>query len=860
MSLKFSANKYTRNRKNSIRAFDNNDFDKFILNGRRSLESFLSFFVYNSFRNDRKKANDILNGKYNFQREKLNNQGKLSRPKGRKLIGLIYDNLYVEQLKTNISKDRFIRLYNELSKIIHDNVFSREHDVFEIKKELDIIDKVFNLLYLNEDNEKLLNKSLKLCNVAAKEGYKSAMKYLDVIEDSIGEANRILSISIKDLSKQKIKDISTLRLLMDQLEAVQKGFKDELDKTIEMIRVKQTQTAKFNITLFGRTKSGKSTLMEILIKGDGKSIGKGGQRTTKDIRQYDWKGMTVTDIPGIEAFEGKNDDYIASYSANFADLILFLITSGQPEKEEANWLVALKKKDKPLLCICNIKRTLDGFWLEQFIENYKDIFADEDLYDTIDQFKEFIKESLPNENVDFKVTHLLARYYAGLPEYASKKKELIQASKFEDIESYIINQIIENGIFYRQKCFLAIVDNPLFNQFTELFKFSKNSYNEYLTVYEKFTSFKNWQKIFNKNEPIKMEAEIENLFIGIKRKIPAFVDDNLENIDFNNHFKEFIKQQNIEKKIDSIIKKRYNECSEKIKTFFNDLDQEINFVRKFDFENQYGASIIDWKKTFGWWGALAGVGSVIGFLLLQSNPVGWALTATGLLFGLFKSFSKSKDEKKTKEKVKKEKEIIDSLEKLQKTAIKQSRDDFVKIIINQIQTDAYKRFKIVQNSLLALANSQRTLALKYSQNHIEVSKQMIYFILKGMNISTSKISLVARVPGKKTVIISDDPKLNNSNLRTEIGYKIGNGECVQVFPLNTDKPLLVQLNYLLKNFKIETSRPYLKEVNNNGVIQNVIYIKPIQLTDEIKDGISLIQQILQVHIIFKNYQNEDVHN
>ena len=40
----------------------------------------------------------------------------------------------------------------------------------------------------------------------------------------------------------------------------------------------------FNITLFDRTMSGKSTLMEILTNGEGKSIGKGAQRTTQDGR------------------------------------------------------------------------------------------------------------------------------------------------------------------------------------------------------------------------------------------------------------------------------------------------------------------------------------------------------------------------------------------------------------------------------------------------------------------------------------------------------------------------------------------------------------------------------------------------
>ena len=54
---------------------------------------------------------------------------------------------------------------------------------------------------------------------------------------------------------------------------------------------------KFSITLFGRTMAGKSTLMEVLTEGDGSAIGMGAQRTTRDIRSYEWNGLAVTDVP-----------------------------------------------------------------------------------------------------------------------------------------------------------------------------------------------------------------------------------------------------------------------------------------------------------------------------------------------------------------------------------------------------------------------------------------------------------------------------------------------------------------------------------------------------------------------------------
>lgn len=102
--------------------------------------------------------------------------------------------------------------------------------------------------------------------------------------------------------------------------------------------VKALSKSSFSITLFGRTMAGKSTLMEILTHGNGMSIGKGAQRTTRDVRTYSYNGMTITDVPGIAAFEGEEDEVVAFEAAKKSDLILFLITDDAPQASEAECL------------------------------------------------------------------------------------------------------------------------------------------------------------------------------------------------------------------------------------------------------------------------------------------------------------------------------------------------------------------------------------------------------------------------------------------------------------------------------------------------------------------------------------------
>ena len=119
------------------------------------------------------------------------------------------------------------------------------------------------------------------------------------------------------------------------------------------------QQKEFSVVVFGRTMAGKSTLMEILTHGNGESIGKGAQRTTRDVRDYRWKGMKVTDVPGICSFDGREDDELAMRAAKSADLILFLITDDAPQDSEAEKLAELKRLGKNVLGVINVKLGLN---------------------------------------------------------------------------------------------------------------------------------------------------------------------------------------------------------------------------------------------------------------------------------------------------------------------------------------------------------------------------------------------------------------------------------------------------------------------------------------------------------------------
>ncbi|WP_201764279.1 GTPase [Halalkalibacterium ligniniphilum] len=71
--------------------------------------------------------------------------------------------------------------------------------------------------------------------------------------------------------------------------------------------IEKENLSTLTVTLFGRTKAGKSTIRETLTNGDSESIGRGAQRTTRNIKEYYLKNLIIIDTLGISAYEGEED-------------------------------------------------------------------------------------------------------------------------------------------------------------------------------------------------------------------------------------------------------------------------------------------------------------------------------------------------------------------------------------------------------------------------------------------------------------------------------------------------------------------------------------------------------------------------
>ena len=711
---------------------------------------------------------------------------------------------------------------------------------------------IFNNLFHKKND---LEKALYACKQANEQGYKEAKTHLKELEKSIDKASFIISECIDGMKKHRINDEDLILKIKSQLQIVQTEFKQSYFETENNLSNKRKMSSKFNITLFGRTKAGKSTLMEILTHGDGSRMGKGGQRTTRDVRSYDWKGMSITDVPGIESYGGMEDDKKAEESAIYADLILFMITAGQPESAEADWLVKLKKMDKPILCICNYKQSLgesiDDYRFKRFLNNPKILEERMNVGELINQFNIFLREQLPNEHVDFLVSHLLSKFYSQQPEYESKKEELEKISRFSKIENAIINEVNTNGVLHRKKCYLSIIDAPLYRQMNQLYTFSSNAYSQYRIIQDKINDFEEWCKVFNTRQKKYLEDSIKKEFNQLRNSVPGFVETHLKDGDLNASWEEHQQKFNIPGNIKKAISIVKNKLQHKISDLFREIDNEMKFSFKLKMNNDLGNyKFTNWKRAMQWAGTIGSAGSVIALAILgASNPIGWAVGAVGVLFSVFSIFFDSREHKLRERRVKLTNKLNEEISKAESESINKILSWFDKEFIKK-ENEVTKRIKILGKSLLSLSCGERQLALGNSKIHKDITKMILANIFYSLGIPMNELDrviCVARVPGKRIAIVINGT--DNLPLRiSDIESKLGNKERIKIIKLNTSKSIGAQIFYLLQSFKIEV-QPKIIDVYDGK--QTIVYLPNENYSQNQMDSIDLIQQIMNVHIIIR---------
>lgn len=554
---------------------------------------------------------------------------------------------------------------------------------------------------------------------------------------------------------------------------------------IESFNKKRENLSHFTITLFGRTKAGKSTIREALTHGDGSSIGKGDQRTTRDIHEYMWNNLRIIDTPGISAYQGEEDVKIAESVIDESDLILFLVTSDSIQESEFNKLVELKTQNKPIIVILNVKMDIEQrIRLKKFISTYHEIISLEGQKGHIERIRDLAQQYLGYDDIEIFPIHALSAFKSTQESDEELKRMLYNASRINTIKIMLRQLIINQGI---QKRTLTFRDDYIFyiasleNVFWEFYKRIKPRIR-YLK--SKQVQINNWFQDYKDRGNNYIGSKVEEIFAPLYSEIPVFVDKYAGKASAENEWNTIISRMAIEAKCQEIS----NDLVDEVKRYLEEFSRQLKFeIHNINFDNEM-ADLGNLKKgvigkVARWGGATLGGlegALLIGIGLNWWNPAGWVMgviAAGGLLAGLFSLFYGDDSKRYEKEKAKMKKSIHSTIKLKEEQIIKQLTRWFNKNVLHEM------RFKIqieLRNSLnqmekyTDIIQESATLLENISREENKDLFTEIFFQTFGLDISGQVIG-VAREQGKllKVLINGHNPILASIKERKRLEKIIG---------------------------------------------------------------------------------------
>jgi len=395
--------------------------------------------------------------------------------------------------------------------------------------------------------------------------------------------------TISDLTKS-LNDIDKLTIDGVNDEQLKKSFeniRDVIFKGISKIKrhIETLSTVaewnRLNVSFFGETNAGKSTIIESLINGDGRSIGEGYKDFTKNINKITYNNINLMDMPGIE---GREHTVIKSIrKAVDKSHVVFYVVGTNKEPEE-NTILKMKnflKDNVKVYSIINVRG-------KPTVYKYK-----KELIDKNTQIVE--------RRVKEKFASLLEGNYSGnivVNEYLSLLKNSKLQQRFEKDKQKaieIFGSIDEIKKFSNIQEINKILDN-LNNDIQNEIKVS-NTY-KFLSSLETILSKtlkekKNFDSFIKETNGLidKYLDDINNVILKYESEIYASLSVNIERMrielkkSINNALDNGESESLIKTKLDEVKKKQSKKLNEDISQLLSSMKDEIEGKIK-EFKNR----------------------------------------------------------------------------------------------------------------------------------------------------------------------------------------------------------------------------------------------------------------------------------
>ena len=693
-----------------------------------------------------------------------------------------------------------------------------------------------------------LSTVLDECKKSAKAGYKIASGQGKKLNKVLSVAKEKVRSALYDFSNFPCYSPEATSLLEGQLSDIEQAFLNlsfEFQDDLENLR---SNMSRFSITLFGRTMAGKSTLMEILTEGNGETIGKGAQRTTRDIRKYAWNELEITDVPGIGAFEGEDDEQIAFEAAKTADLILFLITDDAPQATEADCFSRIIDLGKPIICVMNVKVSVtEGKSIKLAKRDIQKRFDMERLGVIRNQFLKYADQFGQTwSHVPFIYVHLKSAYLAQHESDPELAELYYQMSRIDFLKNRIVHLVKTRGMFFRIKTFIDIISHPMLESFENLLNQSQINSAQGRTILAKKRQLNDWKNVFYRDGQAQISSLIIKIRSGLNSEIAAFAEEHFSDKNADRAWNRLLKDRRIELICQELLDGLETRANDKLGEISREITNEVKFAASFASDKALKMDkIIDGKKLWNWSSVIVGgglsVAAGIAYLVgsVAAGPLGWAaLAVTGI--GILGSFLfKSREKKEFEARTRLEKSLRDNVTKIcdsLQTQMKKNLDSLISIRIEGLMREMDK----INSVIFRLADTQRELAWALNEHLIELNGQIITEAIKliGAEGLEWHIQSVARIPGNSSLIMLRDGTVFPKEQRDEL-YKMMSERINFVYESDSKKVLI--------------SRILGKDINRNQInIEEKIGVAHVPLnnaTPSMVNRVRLAQQFSRVQII-----------
>ncbi len=618
-------------------------------------------------------------------------------------------------------------------------------------------------------------ETLRECNKIAEQEYREATTKLKNLKKELTSSQNILVETIISLDKLGINDQS----VYDPIYAVNKNISELLNNKFNAFENsfnrKANSLSYFTVTLFGRTKAGKSTIREALTNGDGSTIGKGAQRTTRDVRIYSWNHLRIIDTPGFDAYKGEEDEKIAFSQIDETDLILFLVTSDSIEESEFAKLKRIRRENKPVIILLNVLYDIKHpIKRKQFLQNPRKYVSIDAIRGHLSRLKFLSKKYFDINNIYVIPIHALSAFEANKAS-GEEKKRLYDASNFEYFKNFLIKEISISG---KQKRVQTFRDSYIFHLENSIKSVYQDSYKTLKPIvnllYNKRIELQNWFDKFipDKNEEI--EREVRKLFIPLFDSLDEFIEQNIEKDDFADRWQEFINEEITDNKIASIGEKIVSDMNRYLTEFFKEFQFDMDLiVPEIKLKNINSIKKGSTGKILRWGGAAVGTASavILSTAVANSwNPLGWGLAFVGIGLGIFSWFWGDDTKRFNRQKAKLKTRMFNNLEKMQRKNIGALKTWFYKEITRGLRKKIAQDLK---NQVILFKRLLKEYSIIADKIDSIIEKENIHLIKKLLELGSNNnynfntISKVSRIQGRLTKILVKEPLFRDDKSKSD---------------------------------------------------------------------------------------------